>query len=100
MVGGGGRRRPLASVRGLQHRLAERQVPVVLGAVLFKVLPCHVLRGALLKFHFTEAAVLRCALGRRKETVSDPSLGKSQGKRGFERLKELGNKHFPKLRRD
>ena len=75
----GGGSGPLTSVCGLQHGLAEGQVPVVLRTVLLKVLPCHVLRGALLKFHFSEAAVLRCALGGEKGTLSDPSPGESHG---------------------
>lgn len=50
------------SVRGLEHGLAERQVPVVLGAVLLEVLPRHVLRGALLELHLAKAAILRRAL--------------------------------------
>lgn len=75
--GGGSDGGPLTSVCGLQHRLAEGQVPVVLGAVLLKVLPCHVLRGALLKFHFAEAAILRCALGEEKrDALATHLLGK------------------------
>lgn len=54
------------SVRGLEHGLAERQVPVVLGAVLLEVLPRHVLRGALLELHLAKAAILRRALQRDK----------------------------------
>lgn len=74
-MGGGGQHGPLASVCGLQHRLAEGQVPVVLGAVLLKVLAGHVLRGALLKFHLAKAAILRCALAGENGTRPTPSWG-------------------------
>lgn len=85
---------PLASVCGLQHGLAESQVPVMLCAVLLKVLPCHVLRGALLKFHFAKAAVFRCALGGEKACFPTHLWEKVTGNRTLSDLGEPGNKHF------
>uniref|UniRef100_A0A0E9X1Q4 Uncharacterized protein n=1 Tax=Anguilla anguilla TaxID=7936 RepID=A0A0E9X1Q4_ANGAN len=49
-------------VGGLQHALAEGQVPVVFRAVLFEVLPGHVLRGTLLELHLPKVALLCRAL--------------------------------------
>lgn len=40
----------------------------MLCSVLFKVLPCHVFSGALLEFHFAEAAILCCALEEKRDS--------------------------------